>query len=134
MPILIPAFKALGSIIGWLAKIISGPIDVITDCVDALVFAFDKLKDGLKAIEKPLDRFMTGAGKTLGKIGEKIGSFFGIKNGLGLDAKIRNYKSDVSNSMQIQNNDAVINVTPTMGQNPESIAREVARLIRAGAV
>ena len=134
MPILIPAFKALGSIIGWLAKIISGPIDVITDCVDALVFAFDKLKDGLKAIEKPLDRFMTGAGKTLGKIGEKIGSFFGIKNGLGLDAKIRNYKSDVSNSMQIQNNDATINVTPTMGQNPESIAREVARLIRAGAV
>ena len=134
MPILIPAFKALGSIIGWLAKIISGPIDVITDCVDALVWAFDKLKDGLKAIEKPLDKFMTGAGKTLGKIGEKIGSFFGIKNGLGLDAKIRNYKSDVSNSMQIQNNDATINVTPTTGQNPESIAREVARLIRAGAV
>lgn len=134
MPLLIPAFKALGSIIGWLAKIISGPIDVITACVDALVWAFDKLKDGLKAIEKPLDRFMTGAGKTLGKIGEKIGSFFGIKNGLGLDAKIRNYKSDVSNSMQIQNNDATINVTPTMGQNPEEIAREVARLIRAGAV
>ena len=134
MPILIPAFKALGSIIGWLAKIISGPIDIITDCVDALVFAFDKLNEGLKSIEKPLDRFMTGAGKTLGKIGEKIGSFFGIKNGLGLDAKIRNYKADVSNSMQIQNNDAVINVTPTMGQNPESIAREVARLIRAGAV
>lgn len=134
MPILIPAFKALGSIIGWLAKIISGPIDVITDCVDALVWAFDKLKDGLKAIEKPLDKFMTGAGKTLGKIGEKIGKFFGIKNGLGLDAKIRNYKSDVENSMQIQNNDATINVTPTAGQNPESIAREVARLIRAGAV
>lgn len=134
MPLLIPAFRALGSIIGWLAKIISGPIDVITDCVDALVFAFDKLNDGLKSIEKPLDRFMTGAGKTLGKIGEKIGKFFGIKNGLGLDAKIRNYKSDVENSMQIQNNDAVINVTPTMGQNPESIAREVARLIRAGAV
>ena len=134
IPILIPAFKALGSIIGWLAKIISGPINVITACVDALVWAFDKLKGGLKAIEKPLDRFMTGAGKTLGKIGEKIGSFFGIKNGLGLDAKIRNYTSDVSNSMQIQNNDAVINVTPTMGQNPESIAREVARLIRAGAV
>ena len=134
MPILIPAFKALGSIIGWLAKIIAGPIDVITACVDGLVRAFDKLKDGLKAIEKPLDRFMTGAGKTLGKIGEKIGRFFGIKNGLGLDAKIRNYKSDVENSMHIQNNDAVINVTPTMGQNPESIAREVARLIRAGAV
>ena len=134
MPLLIPAFKALGSIIGWLAKIISGPIDVITDCVNALVLAFDKLKDGLKAIEKPLDRFMTGAGKTLGKIGEKIGKFFGIKNGLGLDAKIRNYKSDVENSMQIQNNDATINVTPTAGQNPESIAREVARLIRAGAV
>lgn len=134
VPLLVPAFKALGSIIGWLAKIISGPIDVITACVDALVWAFDKLKDGLKAIEKPLDRFMTGAGKTLGKIGEKIGSFFGIKNGLGLDAKIRNYKSDISNSMQIQNNDAVINVTPTTGQNPESIAREVARLIRAGAV
>ena len=134
MPILIPAFKALGSIIGWLAKIIAAPIDVITACVDGLVWAFDKLKDGLKAIEKPLDRFMTGAGKTLGKIGEKIGSFFGIKNGLGLDATIRNYKSDVSNSMQIQNNDATINVTPTMGQNPESIAREVARLIRAGAV
>ena len=134
MPILIPAFKALGSIIGWLAKIISGPIDVITDCVDGLVWAFDKLKDGLKAIEKPLDKFMTGAGKTLGKIGEKIGSFFGIKNGLSLDAKIRNYKSDVENSMQIQNNDATINVTTTAGQNPESIAREVARLIRAGAV
>lgn len=134
MPILIPAFKALGSIIGWLAKIISGPIDVIKDCIDGLVWAFDKLNDGLKFIEKPLDRFMTGAGKTLGKIGEKIGKFFGIKNGLGLDAKIRNYKSDVENSMQIQNNDAVINVTPTMGQNPESIAREVARLIRAGAV
>ena len=77
---------------------------------------------------------MTGAGKALGEIGEKIGSFFGIKNGLGLDAKIRNYKSDVSNSMQIQNNDATINVTPTTGQNPEAIAREVARLIRAGAV
>ena len=134
MPILIPAFKALGSIIGWLAKIISGPIDVIKDCIDGLVWAFDKLNDGLKFIEKPLDRFMTGAGKTLGKIGEKIGRFFGIKNGLGLDAKIRNYKSDVENSMQIQNNDAVINVTPTTGQNPESIAREVARLIRAGAV
>lgn len=134
MPILIPAFKALGSIIGWLAKIISGPIDVITDCVNALVWAFGKLKDGLKAIEKPLDRFMTGAGKTLGKIGEKIGKFFGIKNGLGLDAKIRNYKSDVENSMQIQNNDATINVTPNAGQNPETIAREVARLIRAGAV
>lgn len=134
MPILIPAFKALGKIIGWLAKIIAGPIDVITACVDGLVWAFDKLKEGLKAIEKPLDRFMTGAGKTLGKIGEKIGKFFGIKNGLGLDAKIRNYKSDISNSMQIQNNDATINVTPTMGQNPESIAREVARLIRAGAV
>lgn len=134
MPILIPAFKAIGKIIGWLAKIIAGPIDVIKDCINALVWAFDKLNDGLKFIEKPLDRFMTGAGKTLGKIGEKIGKFFGIKNGLGLDAKIRNYKSDVSNSMQIQNNDAVINVTPTMGQNPESIAREVARLIRAGAV
>lgn len=134
IPMLVPAFRVLGSIIGWLAKIISGPIDVITACVDALVFAFDKLKDGLKAIEKPLDRFMTGAGKTLGKIGEKIGSFFGIKNGLGLDAKIRNYKSDVSNSMQIQNNNATITVTPTTGQNPETIAREVARLIRAGAV
>ena len=134
MPMLIPAFRALGSIIGWLAKIISGPIEVITDCVDALVWAFDKLNDGLKSIEKPLDKFMTGAGKTLGKIGEKIGKFFGIKNGLGLDAKIRNYKSDVENSMQIQNNDATINVTPTAGQNPESIAREVARLIRAGAV
>lgn len=134
MPLLIPAFRALGSIIGWLAKIISGPIDVITDCVDALVWAFDKLNDGLKSIEKPLDKFMTGAGKTLGKIGEKIGKFFGIKNSLGLDAKIRNYKSDVENSMNIQNNDAVINVTPTTGQNPESIAREVARLIRAGAV
>lgn len=134
MPMLVPAFRALGSIIGWLAKIISGPIDVITACVDALVGAFDKLKDGLKAIEKPLDKFMTGAGKTLGKIGEKIGSFFGIKNEFGLDAKIRNYKSDVSNSMQVQNNDATINVTPTTGQNPESIAREVARLIRAGAV
>ena len=134
MPVLIPAFKALGKIIGWLAKIIAGPIDVITVCVDSLVWAFDKLKEGLKVIEKPLDNFMTGAGKTLGKIGEKIGKFFGIKNGLGLDAKIRNYKSDVSNSMQIQNNDATINVTPTTGQNPESIAREVARLIRAGAV
>ena len=134
MPILIPAFRSLGFIIGWLAKIIAGPIDVIAACVDGLVSAFDKLKEGLKAIEKPLDRFMTGAGKTLGKVGEKIGKFFGIKNGLGLDAKIRNYKSDVENSMQIQNNDATINVTPTAGQNPESIAREVARLIRAGAV
>ena len=133
-PILVPAFKIFGKIIGWLAKTIKAPIDVITACVDGLVWAFDKLKKGLKAIEKPLDRFMTGAGKTLGKIGEKIGSFFGIKNGLGLDAKIRNYKSDVSNSMQIQNNDATINVTPTTGQNPETIAREVARLIRAGAV
>ena len=134
VPMLVPAFKILGKIIGWLAKIIKGPIDVIAKCIDGLVWAFDKLKDGLKAIEKPLDKFMTGAGKTLGEIGEKIGSFFGIKNGLGLDAKIRNYKSDVSNSMQIQNNDATINVTSTMGQNPESIAREVARLIRAGAV
>lgn len=134
MPILIPAFKALGSIIGWLAKIIKGPIDVITAYVNALVWVFDKLKDGLKAIEKPLDKFMSGAGKALGKIGKKIGSFFGIKNGFGLDAKIRNYKSNVSNSMQIQNNDATITVTPTTGQNPESIAREVARLIRAGAV
>lgn len=134
MPILVPAFKVLGSMIGWLAKIIKGPIDVITACINALVWAFDKLKDGLKAIEKPLDTFMSGAGKTLGKIGEKIGSFFGIKNGFGLDAKIRNYKSDVSNSMTIQNSDATINVTPTAGQNPESIAREVARLIRAGAV
>lgn len=134
MPMLVPAFKVLGSIIGWLAKIISGPIDVITACVDALVWAFDKLKDGLKAIEKPLDKFMSGAGKTLGKIGEKIGSFFGIKNGLGLNAKIRNYKSDVLNSMQIQNNNSTITVTPTTGQNPEEIAREVARLIRAGAV
>ena len=134
VPMLVPAFRALGAIIGWLAKIIKGPIDVITACVDALVWVFDKLKDGLKAIEKPLDKFMNGAGKTLGKIGEKIGSFFGIKNGLGLDAKIRNYKSDVSNSMLINNNDATINVTPTTGQNPESIAREVARLIRAGAV
>lgn len=134
MPMLVPAFKVLGSMIGWLAKIIKGPIDVITACVNALVWVFDKLKDGLKAIEKPLDKFMSGAGKALGKIGEKIGSFFGIKNGLGLDAKIRNYKSDVSNSMQVQNNDATINVTPTTGQNPESIAREVARLIRAGAV
>ena len=77
---------------------------------------------------------MNGTGKTLGEIGDKIGKFFGVKNGLGLDAKIRNYKSDVSNSMLIKNNDATINVTPTMGQNPESIAREVARLIRAGAV
>lgn len=134
VPMLVPAFKILGRIIGWLAKIIAGPIDVITACVDGLVSAFDKLKDGLKAIEKPIDNFMTGAGKALGEIGDKIGSFFGIKNGLGLDAKIRNYKSDVSNSMQIQNNDATINVTPTMGQNPEAIAREVARLIRAGAV
>lgn len=134
VPMLVPAFKVLGRIIGWLAKIIAGPIDVIAKCIDGLVSAFDKLKDGLKAIEKPINNFMTGAGKTLGEIGEKIGSFFGIKNGLGLDAKIRNYKSDVSNSMQIQNNDATINVTPTMGQNPEAIAREVARLIRAGAV
>lgn len=134
VPMLVPAFKVLGRIIGWLAKIIAGPIDVIAACVDGLVGAFDKLKDGLKAIEKPINNFMTGAGKALGEIGEKIGSFFGIKNGLGLDAKIRNYKSDVSNSMQIQNNDATINVTPTMGQNPEAIAREVARLIRAGAV
>lgn len=134
VPMLVPAFKVLGRIIGWLAKIIAGPIDVIAACVDGLVSAFDKLKDGLKAIEKPIKNFMNGAGKTLGEIGEKIGSFFGIKNGLGLDAKIRNYKSDVSNSMQIQNNDATINVTPTMGQNPEAIAREVARLIRAGAV
>ena len=134
VPMLVPAFRVLGRIIGWLAKIIAAPIDVITACVDGLVSAFDKLKDGLKAIEKPINNFMTGAGKALGEIGEKIGSFFGIKNGLGLDAKIRNYKSDVSNSMQIQNNDATINVTPTMGQNPEAIAREVARLIRAGAV
>lgn len=134
VPMLVPAFKVLGRIIGWLAKIIAGPIDVIAACIDGLVEAFDKLKDGLKAIEKPINNFMTGAGKALGEIGEKIGSFFGIKNGLGLDAKIRNYKSDVSNSMQIQNNDATINVTPTMGQNPEAIAREVARLIRAGAV
>ena len=134
VPMLVPAFKVLGRIIGWLAKIIAAPIDVIAKCIDGLVGAFDKLKDGLKAIEKPINNFMTGAGKALGEIGEKIGSFFGIKNGLGLDAKIRNYKSDVSNSMQIQNNDATINVTPTMGQNPEAIAREVARLIRAGAV
>ena len=134
VPVLVPAFRVLGRIIGWLAKIIAGPIDVIAACIDGLVSAFDKLKDGLKAIEKPINNFMTGAGKALGEIGEKIGSFFGIKNGLGLDAKIRNYKSDVSNSMQIQNNDATINVTPTMGQNPEAIAREVARLIRAGAV
>lgn len=134
VPMLVPAFRVLGRIIGWLAKIIAGPIDVIAACIDGLVSAFDKLKDGLKAIEKPINNFMTGAGKALGEIGEKIGSFFGIKNGLGLDAKIRNYKSDVSNSMQIQNNDATINVTPTMGQNPEVIAREVARLIRAGAV
>ena len=134
VPMLVPAFRVLGRIIGWLAKIIAAPIDVIAKCIDGLVWAFDKLKDGLKAIEKPINNFMTGAGKALGEIGEKIGSFFGIKNGLGLDAKIRNYKSDVSNSMQIQNNDATINVTPTMGQNPEAIAREVARLIRAGAV
>ena len=133
-PILVPAFKVLGWIIGHLAKVIKVPIDVIKACIDGLVWAFDKLKDGLKVIEKPIKDFMTGAGKTLGKIGEKIGSFFGIKNGLGLDAKIRNYKSDVSNSMQIQNNDATINIAPTTGQNPESIAREVARLIRAGAV
>lgn len=134
MPILKPAFKILGKIIGWLAKIIAGPIDVIKKCIDGLVWAFDKLKDGLKAIEKPIKNFMNGAGKTLGEIGDKIGKFFGVKNGLGLDAKIRNYKSDVSNSMLIKNNDATINVTPTMGQNPEAIAREVARLIRAGAV
>ena len=133
-PILVPAFKILGKIIGWLAKVIAGPIDVITKCIDGLVWAFDKLKDGLKAIEKPIKDFMNGAGKTLGEIGDKIGKFFGVKNGLGLDAKIRNYKSDVSNSMLIKNNDATINVTPTMGQNPEAIAREVARLIRAGAV
>ena len=133
-PILLPAFKILGKIIGWLAKIIAGPIDVIKKCIDGLVWAFDKLKDGLKAIEKPIKDFMNGAGKTLGEIGDKIGKFFGVKNGLGLDAKIRNYKSDVSNSMLIKNNDATINIAPTMGQNPESIAREVARLIRAGAV
>mgnify|MGYP005794627575 CR=1 FL=1 len=133
-PILVPAFKILGKMIGWLAKIIAGPIDVITACIKGLVWAFDKLKDGLKAIEKPINDFMTGAGKKLGEIGDKIGKFFGVKNGLGLDAKIRNYKSDVSNSMLIKNNDATINVTPAMGQNPEAIAREVARLIRAGAV
>lgn len=133
-PILVPAFKILGKIIGWLAKIIAGPIDIIKKCIDGLVWAFDKLKDGLKAIEKPIKDFMNGTGKTLGEIGDKIGKFFGVKNGLGLDAKIRNYKSDVSNSMLIKNNDATINVTPTMGQNPEAIAREVARLIRAGAV
>lgn len=134
MPILKPAFKILGKIIGWLAGVIAGPIDVIKKCIDGLVWAFDKLKDGLKAVEKPIKNFMNGAGKTLGEIGDKIGKFFGVKNGLGLDAKIRNYKSDVSNSMMIKNNDATINVTPTMGQNPEAIAREVARLIRAGAV
>lgn len=134
IPILVPAFKIFGKIIGWLAKIIKGPIDVITACIKGLVWAFDKLKDGLKAIEKPIKDFMNGAGKTLGEIGDKIGKFFGVKNGLGLDAKIRNYKSDVSNSMLIKNNNATITVTPTMGQNPESIAREVARLIRAGAV
>lgn len=133
-PILVPAFKILGKIIGWLAKIIAGPIDVIKKCIDGLVWAFDKLKDGLKAIEKPIKDFMNSTGKTLGEIGDKIGKFFGVKNGLGLDAKIRNYKSDVSNSMMINNSDATINVTPTMGQNPEAIAREVARLIRAGAV
>ena len=133
-PILVPAFKVLGWIIGHLAKVIAVPIDIIKKCIDGLVWAFDKLKDGLKKIEKPLKDFMNGAGKTLGEIGDKIGKFFGVKNGLGLDAKIRNYKSDVSNSMMIKNNDATINVTPTMGQNPESIAREVARLIRAGAV
>ena len=133
-PILVPAFKIFGKIIGWLAKIIKVPIDVITACIKGLVWAFDKLKEGLKAIEKPIHDFMTGAGKALGQIGDKIGKFFGVKNGLGLDAKIRNYKSDVSNSMLIKNNDATINVTPTMGQNPEAIAREVARLIRAGAV
>lgn len=134
MPILRPAFKVLGKIIGWLAGVIAAPIDVIKKCIDGLVWAFDKLKDGLKAVEKPIKNFMNGAGKTLGEIGDKIGKFFGVKNGLGLDAKIRNYKSDVSNSMMIKNNDATINITPTMGQNPEAIAREVARLIRAGAV
>ena len=134
IPILVPAFKIFGKIIGWLAKVIKVPIDVITACIKGLVWAFDKLKEGLKAIEKPIKDFMTGAGKALGEIGDKIGKFFGVKNGLGLDAKIRNYKSDVSNSMLIKNNDATINVTPTMGQNPEAIAREVARLIRAGAV
>ena len=133
-PLLVPAFKVFGKIIGWLAKIIAGPIDIIKKCIDGLVWAFDKLKDGLKAIEKPIKDFMNGAGKTLGEIGDKIGKFFGVKNGLGLDAKIRNYKSNISNSMQIQNNDATITITPTTGQNPESIAREVARLIRAGAV
>ena len=133
-PILVPAFKVLGWIIGHLAKVIKVPIDVITACIKGLVWAFDKLKDGLKSIEKPIKDFMNGAGKALGEIGDKIGKFFGVKNGLGLDAKIRNYKSDVSNSMMIKNNDAVINVTPTTGQNPETIAREVARLIRAGAV
>ena len=133
-PILVPAFKIFGKIVGWLAKVIKVPIDVIKACIDGLVWAFDKLKDGLKKIEKPIKDFMNGAGKALGEIGDKIGKFFGVKNGLGLDAKIRNYKSDVENSMKIQNTDATINVTPTMGQNPESIAREVARLIRAGAV
>lgn len=134
IPILVPAFKVFGKIIGWLAKIIKVPIDVITACIKGLVWAFDKLKEGLKAIEKPIKDFMNGTGKTLGEIGDKINKFFGVKNGLGLDAKIRNYVSDVSNSMLINNNDATINVTPTMGQNPEAIAREVARLIRAGAV
>ena len=133
-PILVPAFKIFGKIVGWLAKVIKVPIEIIKACIDGLVFAFDKLKDGLKSIEKPIKDFMNGAGKALGEIGDKIGKFFGVKNGLGLDAKIRNYKSDVSNSMMIKNNDATINITPTMGQNPESIAREVARLIRAGAV
>ena len=133
-PILVPAFKIFGKIIGWLAKIIKVPIDVITACIKGLVWAFDKLKEGLKKIEKPIKDFMNGAGKALGEIGDKIGKFFGVKNGLGLDAKIRNYKSDVSNSMLIKNNNATITVTPTMGQNPEAIAREVARLIRAGAV
>ena len=122
-------FSTLGDIFKWLVDKIIKPLlipvfEVLGKTVSAL---FSILGKAFKVIND-----LANAGK---KIVGKIGDFFGdMFNSGDIDSRVKNYESAINNASSSVNQENQFTINSGSNMDTKALAREVARLIKSGAV
>ena len=120
-------FKDLGHAMKWVADKVIIPV---------LIPAFKKLGQVIDKVLGFLGDIISKVHKVGSEVFKKIGTLFGFgsKNGMNIDAQVKNFTSAVNNSTNISN--ATANITVNGGNSIDTLqlARQVAKLVKAGAV
>lgn len=122
-------FSKLGDVFKWLVDNIIKPLlipifEVLGKTVSAL---FSILGKALKVIND-----LVNAGKNIvGKIGDFFGNIF---NSGDIDSRVKNYESAINNASSSVNQENQFTINSGSNMDTKALAREVARLIKSGAV